>query len=61
MFERGYNLKINAKILLEKYHSGMINEGAHFRSELKRWHNFWERKYIRGNIRSIESKEKSRW
>ena len=28
----------------EKYHSEMTNEGAHFRSELKRWYNFGERK-----------------
>ena len=31
-------------ILLEKYYNEMTNEGAHFRLELKRWYNFWERK-----------------
>ena len=31
-------------ILLEKCHNEMTNEGAHFRLELKRWYNFWERK-----------------
>ena len=44
MFERDYNLEITVKILLEKYHNEMTNEGAHSRSELKRWYNFWERK-----------------
>ena len=40
MFERDYNLEITVKILLEKYHNEMTNEGRHFRSELKRWYNF---------------------
>ena len=43
MFERDCNLKITVKILLEKY-SEMTHEGAHLRSELKRWYNFWEGK-----------------
>ena len=43
MFERDSNFEITTKILLEKYNE-MTNEGAHFRSELKRWYNFWERK-----------------
>ena len=43
MFERDYNLEITVKILLEKYHKEMSNEGTHFRSELKRWYNFWEK------------------
>ena len=44
MFERDHNLQVTAKILLEKRHNEMTNEGAHFRSKLKRWYNFWERK-----------------
>ena len=44
MFEGEYNLEINVKILLEKYHNEMTNEVAHFCSELKRRYNFWERK-----------------
>ena len=44
MFERDYNFEITVKILLEKYHNEMTIKGAHFRSELKRWYNFWERK-----------------
>ena len=32
------------KILLEKYHNEITNEEAHFRSEMNRWYNFWERK-----------------
>ena len=44
MSERDYNLEISVKILLEKYHNEMTNEGAHFRSELKGWYNFLERK-----------------
>ena len=44
MFKRDYNLEITVKILLEKYHNEMANEGALFRSELKRRSNFSERK-----------------
>ena len=44
MFERDYNLEITAKILLEKCNNKMTNEGAHFRSEMKRQYSFWERK-----------------
>ena len=43
MFERDCNLKITVKILLEKY-SEMTHEGAHLRSELKRWYDFWKGK-----------------
>ena len=42
MFERDCTLEITVKILIEKYHNEMTNEGAHFRSELKRWYNFSE-------------------
>ena len=42
MFEKDCNLEITVKILLEKYHDEMTNEGAHFHSELERWYNFWE-------------------
>ena len=35
---------MTVKILLEKYQNKMTSEGAHFRSELKRWYNIWERK-----------------
>ena len=27
-----------------EYHNEMANEGVHFRSELKQWYNFWEKK-----------------
>ena len=37
----------------------MTNEGAHLRSELKRWYNFWERKLKWGNTWNIKNKEKS--
>ena len=36
VFERDYNVEITVKILLEKYHNEVTNEGAHFCSELKR-------------------------
>ena len=32
MFERDYNLEITVKILLEKYHNEVTNDGVHFRS-----------------------------
>ena len=44
IFERDYKLEITVKILLEKYHNEMTNEKAYFRSKLKRWYDFWERK-----------------
>ena len=44
MFARDCNLEIAVTILLEKHHNEMANERVHFRSELKRWYNFWERK-----------------
>ena len=52
MFERDYYLQITAKILLEKY-SEMTNEEAHFRSELKRWYNLWER-----NLNNVSEEQK---
>ena len=49
MFERDYNLKITMRILLEKFHNKITNKGAHFRSEMKLWYNFQERKLNNGN------------
>ena len=64
MFERDYNFEITVKILLENCHNEMTNEGAHFRSELKRWNKFWERKL--NNISeetqgASRTRKKSRW
>ena len=59
MFERDYNLKIAVKIALEKYHYEMTNEGAHFRSELKRWLNFWGKK-IKNVSEEIQGVSKTR-
>ena len=38
----------------------MINERAHFRLELKRWYNFWERKLnnINEEIQGASKKKK---
>ena len=52
MFERDYYLQITAKILLENY-SEMTNKEAHFRSELKRWYNLWER-----NLNNVSEEQK---
>ena len=41
-FERNYNLEITVKILLEKCHNEIANEGTQFCSELKRCYNFWK-------------------
>ena len=36
MFEGDYNLEIAVKVLLQKYNNEIANEGAYFRSEMKR-------------------------
>ena len=64
MFERDCTLEITVKILLEKYNNEMTNEGAHFRSELKRWYNFWERKLNKVSEEiggASKTRKKSRW
>ena len=60
MVERDYNLEITVEILLEKYLNKMTNEGAHFRSELKRWYDFWERKLnnVNGKIQGTSKTRK---
>ena len=62
MLEIDYNVEITVKILLEKYHNEMTNEGAHFCSELKRWYNFWERKLnnVSEEIQGVSEKKKEK-
>ena len=43
------------KILLEKYHNELTNEGAYFRSELKRWYIFWKEKLNNGSEKIQEA------
>ena len=44
MFSESYSIEETAKSLQAKYKSEMTNDGCHFRSELKRWYNFWKHK-----------------
>ena len=62
MLERDYNVEITVKILLEKYHNEITNEGAHFCLELKRWYNFWERKLnnLSEEIQGVPEKKKEK-
>ena len=44
IFSESYNIEETAKSLQAKYQSEMANDGCHFRSESKRWYNFWKDK-----------------
>ena len=61
MFKRDHNLEITVKILSEKYHSEITNEGAYFCSEMIRWYNFWERKlnHVNEEIQGASKTRKS--
>ena len=43
-FFESYSIEETAELLPAKYQSEMTNDGCHFRSELKRWYNFWKDK-----------------
>ena len=44
MSSNNYDIDDATKLLFQGYKNEMVNEGAHFSSEIRRWFNLWNNK-----------------